>query len=392
MSEAHSLSDFKSKDLGEKKTHFSPPPESEINAEKGKENFDFLKSKVRELYIPLPNFKYFHKPSSEEDVFENFIGQEENSEQLENWLTNGDSGSYLVTGYRGMGKSSFVGNVLNKITENTKKSPFKNNVIDRFPLLKITRKNFVFNLCCSLFILSGILWVFKYSLSQTFYNPFSLTGKNIDWFLTICLWIFIGFFLVGAFIFIRDKFRKPRLKRKHIEKSNYKNHKSWFEKVFGIKDNKEDKHNLVIKLNLGHESLNEKDILSLVAKRIYDTYKGYLNNFYTNCFRLITKNILLFGGAIFIVCFLGHIDITKIITNINEKNYFEYEKIGNLLHILQNITNLLISSEAILFTKLTLLVISYFVVKRLYNFVVSKIPFLPKNENHWGNPLPHRTL
>ena len=67
------------------------------------DNFDFLKSKIRELHIPLPNFKYFHKPSSEEDVFENFIGREDNAEQLEEWLVNGDSGSYLITGYRNSG-------------------------------------------------------------------------------------------------------------------------------------------------------------------------------------------------------------------------------------------------------------------------------------------------
>jgi len=81
-----------------------------------KNEFDSLKSKIRDLHIPLPNFKYFHKPSSEEEVFDNFIGREENAERLEELLTSGDSGAYLVTGYRGMGKSSLVGKVLNKIT------------------------------------------------------------------------------------------------------------------------------------------------------------------------------------------------------------------------------------------------------------------------------------
>jgi len=328
-----------------------------------KNNFDSLKSKIRELHIPLPNFKYFHKPSSEEEVFENFIGQEENSEQLENWLTNDETGgAYLVTGYRGMGKSSFVGKVLNKITEDTEKSIFKKGFFT-----KITRINFIFNLCCSLSIFCLILVVFI---------PLCIE-KNFWWLLPlgllIILLVIIGPIIVDSYTSKNQKHKKHKteFKKKGIKEKDYKSHKTWFEKVFEIKNNKEDRHNLVIKLNLGHETLKEKDILSLVAKRIYDTYKDYLNNFYTNGVRLFIKNCILFGGAIFIVWFLGHIKIYEIINIDIDKCP---NKISDLFLVIKNLTYKLISTKiAIIVTKLVLLVVFYFVVKRLYNFVMSKI-------------------
>jgi len=100
------------------------------------------KSKLRDLHIPLSNFKYFHKPSSEEAVPNNFIGREDISEQLEEWLTVGDSGAYLATGYHGMDKTSFVGKVLHKITKKSKINEF------------------TFNVCCFLFRALFVLSVF----------------------------------------------------------------------------------------------------------------------------------------------------------------------------------------------------------------------------------------
>ena len=335
-----------------------------------KSNFDFLKSKIRELHIPLPNFKYFHKPSSEEEVFPNFIGREEDSEQLEEWLTNGDSGAYLVTGYRGMGKSSFVGKVLNKITRKDK------------------NRMRAFTFFCLLFMISFISLFFTFfvdsNLPSNLYvlsdYEISFSKENIDWFLTICSWSLIfsicGIILILVCYNLKKTWHKFKRWLKNIEKTDYENHKTWFEKVFKIKDIKESKYNIIIKLNLGHETLREQDILSLIAKRIYDTYKDYLNWFNTNWIRLIGKNILLFIGAILIVCFLDYIDITTIITKV---------KIGkntsSLFKVVQNLTVLLIKGNVKIITKLVLTPIFYFVVKMLYNFIVSAIPTIRKRSS-----------
>lgn len=82
--------------------------------------FDIYSSKVKRINIPIPGFKFFHKASSKEEVDPKFIGREQITDKLYSWLKDDHiGGSYLVTGFRGMGKSSFVGRVLNELTQKT---------------------------------------------------------------------------------------------------------------------------------------------------------------------------------------------------------------------------------------------------------------------------------
>lgn len=88
---------------------------------KKKEIYEVSSSRIGRIYIPLPKFRYFHKPSEVNEVDSRFIGRENIIKMLENWLSIKDgnnSGSYLITGYRGMGKSSFVGKVINQLIDN----------------------------------------------------------------------------------------------------------------------------------------------------------------------------------------------------------------------------------------------------------------------------------
>ena len=85
-------------------------------------------SKVKRVIIPIPDFKFFHRASQDGDVDTKFVGRNNISSLLENWLrvpqnskdqhknkTADCTGSYLITGYRGMGKTSFVGKVIDKL-------------------------------------------------------------------------------------------------------------------------------------------------------------------------------------------------------------------------------------------------------------------------------------
>ena len=82
--------------------------------------FDIYSSKVKRINIPIPEFKFCHKPSSEEEVDPKFIGREQITDKLYSWLKDDSTGgSYLVTGFRGMGKSSLVGRVLNQLIRKT---------------------------------------------------------------------------------------------------------------------------------------------------------------------------------------------------------------------------------------------------------------------------------
>lgn len=80
--------------------------------------FNIYTSKVKRFNIPLPEFEHHHKSSSEEQVDKKYIGRKKISDRLYNWLIDEKtgSGSYLVTGYRGMGKSSFVGRILYEVS------------------------------------------------------------------------------------------------------------------------------------------------------------------------------------------------------------------------------------------------------------------------------------
>lgn len=90
---------------------------------------------MHDITIPLMGFNGFHHVSSTDskEEFEDFIGRESIIDKLKGWLydarednrrhTSKYSGAYLITGFRGMGKSSFVHKTINEILtkKNTKK-------------------------------------------------------------------------------------------------------------------------------------------------------------------------------------------------------------------------------------------------------------------------------
>lgn len=62
----------------------------------------------------MPGFKNYHQTGTESIEDKNFIGRDTIIAKLKSWLCNDltYTGAYLITGYRGMGKSSFMGKVL----------------------------------------------------------------------------------------------------------------------------------------------------------------------------------------------------------------------------------------------------------------------------------------
>ena len=77
-------------------------------------NYD---SEMREIIIPLLGFRAFHHTNNNNDKqhdLNDFIGRESILDKLQSWLEDNSkigekySGAYLITGFRGMGKSSFV--------------------------------------------------------------------------------------------------------------------------------------------------------------------------------------------------------------------------------------------------------------------------------------------
>lgn len=72
------------------------------------------KAYIKDIYLELPEYHFQHR-SIGEDEDDNFIGREKIKDQfLETLQKGGEKGAYLVTGYRGMGKTSFVKKVLSE--------------------------------------------------------------------------------------------------------------------------------------------------------------------------------------------------------------------------------------------------------------------------------------
>ena len=75
--------------------------------------FDFY-SKIKDIYIEIHNYTFYHNPDEGSVENARFIGRKKQVERLEMMLTQSESksGAYLITGYRGMGKTSLVNQTL----------------------------------------------------------------------------------------------------------------------------------------------------------------------------------------------------------------------------------------------------------------------------------------
>ena len=92
--------------------------------------FDRFNSQNDRINIRLENFQFFHHPITDDPTERNdvkYIEKPNPVHQLRNWITENiaNSGSYLITGYRGAGKSSFVGKLLKELQQEEERTHVK---------------------------------------------------------------------------------------------------------------------------------------------------------------------------------------------------------------------------------------------------------------------------
>lgn len=78
---------------------------------------------IKDIWLEVPEYHFEHEPL-EEPTNEKWVGREEIEKKLAGYLEDGDSGSYLITGYRGMGKTSFVRRVVKGYAERSMFQPW----------------------------------------------------------------------------------------------------------------------------------------------------------------------------------------------------------------------------------------------------------------------------
>lgn len=238
-------------------------------------------SKVKRVIIPIPDFKFFHRASQDGDVDTKFVGRNNISSLLENWLrvpqnskdqhknkTADCTGSYLITGYRGMGKTSFVGKVIDKLE---KEQENKWYIYNSKPSSKL-----LLSVWCMLPIVL---------LPSAYYilNHFSATSE----YTLPCTLIIVGIYLIiiGGLLF----WMAPSLRRKS-------------------------RTILKVKINIGNEVSDIRDIFSLFAYSVKDRLSEHIRGTYikspTNIALRTAKylfialfSLLLFENAIHILTY-----------------------------------------------------------------------------------------
>lgn len=177
-------------------------------------------SKIKRIVIPIPGFRRYNKTITEEGDSE-FIGRERIMSRILSWLTesNNFTGACLVTGYRGMGKSSFVGEALSKIVNHS----------------TINKR---------IFALLKVVWL----LITCHFLMYIPLNKRLAEMGTMHWLILFGLLLiVGCILY--------KIYRKCIFKQEF----LYFP----------------VKINIGRDVYNEKDILYLITKNVYKQYIEY---------------------------------------------------------------------------------------------------------------------
>ena len=196
-------------------------------------------SGAKYILLHLNNYR-FSKNNPDKDG--PYIHREHLENRLESWLLNSSkSGSYLVSGYRGMGKSSLVDKVLSKISKELQPSLERWWNIATLILFALSA---VYVCHPTIHPILAIGIYFAIILVIAFINALNRVKHEVG---------------VRAFpnghIFSKEKIRKILF---HFDKSE------------------QSYRRISIKINLGKEVLNAKDVMCLIATHIRNRYRDYL--------------------------------------------------------------------------------------------------------------------
>lgn len=267
-------------------------------------------SLIRPIKIFLP--AQDQNDNLEDHKYDDFVGRERLKERLFNWLSDKkkESGSYLVTGFRGMGKTILVERVVDKLTR------------------EVNEK--------------GEPWWFLLSLVPVIIMGFSaaIKPKIMDFFSAYGYWVAIILFVwyVGVVaVFIFDKYYY-KWEKKRVRKK-YPNHEKFEDaNVDKMARGKNDDYgsrkysNIKISINLGHEVLRERDVLSMIATSVRDKYKAFVRSSKPHL-AIKSTLVLLISMVCFAVVFsIQNIHSDKNITITNDEVTFNNTEVSIDVH------------------------------------------------------------
>lgn len=238
-----------------------------------KGSFERYSSKVKRINIPLPSFNFVHKSWFSGHIDNStpgfIIGRDRIIEKLKSWLTKEktNGGVYLVTGYRGMGKTSFVNRVLFELVGEP------GFWVNSFGFL-----SFIFAFAS-----------FFLAPSDNFIAGIPLLGISL-----LSLWCICHYYK------IKEKYKKYKFRvvagRRYIQGKkdihgiiNYVKAfiavwkklepKEWDRinnLIYGSNEKEKKYSHISININLGQEILDERSILCVLTSQLCKKYRNYI--------------------------------------------------------------------------------------------------------------------
>ena len=329
---------------------------------------DKYSSLIRPIKIFLPPRQKKKGRLCKED--DDFVGRERLMERLFLWLFNKEkkTGSYLVTGFRGMGKTTLV-----------------DRTVER--LIRETDSTVEFHARLSLMLIVVAIGVF-------FLVSLSLVDNEyLLWLVGVCFVVALAMLILSC-ILDNPKNEIKALRKRIPNRKEFKQllvdrlargkQSDFSQKEFS---------NIKISVNLGHEILKERDVLGLIATNVRDKYKDYIHSIQPRWQLLLIETLMI------CVFSIGITNVTKKIVDnaIVEKHSCEYSVIkvateSNEAHTdsvddhrLYRITYNIVTSKTWLYLVIRWVclflfyLLCFIIVKRLSHFIVSLLPL-------WGTP------
>ncbi|MCG8331668.1 MAG: ATP-binding protein [Chitinophagales bacterium] len=123
-------------------------------------------AKIKEVYVELRDFQFFHSPFSDTLTDARFIGRNAVKQRIKNILERSKtrSGTYLVTGFRGMGKTSVVRQAIDLYNKQSKPKVWQEIMYFLGPLIVLTLLT-VFFFIAIISIYNSLVFSYKLALA-----------------------------------------------------------------------------------------------------------------------------------------------------------------------------------------------------------------------------------
>lgn len=204
------------------------------------------------IRIEVPDFCYSSTENNAKRNKRKIIGRDQEINRLKDQLINSEhrNGAYLVTGYRGMGKTSLVKEVMNEIKQGACK----------------TLNTLIYIYITGLFLQSFFWAINNYSIPHILSDE-SLPAIMLKYSAIASCLLFI------LFLIYRGSTRLVAISKE--EKGTFLNLRVIFHKIFYPE---KDSSRIIIHINIGKKNTNDREILYLIAKQLETEFQHYLSN------------------------------------------------------------------------------------------------------------------